>query len=362
MTNILTPGECVLITEGSSTRTSVFSFNHDFSINPINGEAKFILHERIDLHAKNLHAEIYYEKILYNPDILNHIKTSDCSKFYWSILSTGGMRKLKDSHGEELELSFYSEIAELHKNKESICENEICKEIDLVKAKTLPGSEEGHFAWKTLQHINNHDDDNCHVVFDLGGETGQITREESVYTSYLGKERNRDEMKDNIETCFNNLDSYNGITCRSNIEEHINIKFLDLPNLGESNCKLYGVSNFYNFLNDICNIYKPYMEEVSVISDDIKETCKNIGTNNLMLTIGQYHNIVDEACHHWSPEWSGKTAEIAKNACFSGNYIYQLLKAIGLPDTAEIHPDDSDWALGAAMLGNHSFAESVSDL
>jgi hypothetical protein len=358
MTNQLTPGECILIIEGSSSITSVFSFDHLFSVNSINGKSKLVINEKIHFHAEHGHAEIYYEKTLYNPDILNHIQTSDCSKFYWSILSTGGMRQLKDTHGEEKETIFYSEIKEIHNKRDALCEDSSCKEVTLVEAKTIHGSDEGFYAWKTLQHINNHDDDNCHVVFDLGGETGQITGENSVYTTYLGKNRNKKDMGDSeTETCSNDLGSYNGNICRTNIKEHIDTKFIELPNIGESSCKLYGVSNFYHFFNDVCKTYAPYIESFYFISNDTKEACSNQKTNNIVLTVSQYKDIADEACQHWNPEWTGNKAKFAKDACFSGNYNYQLLRAIGLSDNDFIYPDDSDWALGAAMSGTHSLAE-----
>ena len=69
----LLPGECILITEGSSSRTSIFSFDHNLAVNSINNHSKLILNKRIHHYAEEDDAAAYYAIILDHPEVLNHL-------------------------------------------------------------------------------------------------------------------------------------------------------------------------------------------------------------------------------------------------------------------------------------------------
>ena len=258
------------------------------------------------------------------------------------------MRRLRDKQGSDQDSKFYLDIKEIHSKKEYLCNEDFCKQIFFGHAKTIEGDNEGFYAWKTLQHRNNHFDDNCHITFDLGGETAQITQENSVYSEYLGKGRTKENIgNDKIESCYSYLKSYDGLVCRNNIKEYIDANFKNLPNLAESICKIYGISNFYSYFNDVCDMYMPYMEAVS---SNIVKICQAKQSNSIELKVIDYKEISDEICQYWNPQWAGVKGEFAKYTCFAGNYNYQLLKAAGMSDYDSIFPDESDWALGAAYM------------
>ena len=348
----LTSGECVMLTEGSSSATSTYFFNSLLDKIFIDGASKMVVSEPIHLFVENDNAEVYYEVILNNMVVQEYINSFSCSKIHWSILSTGGMRRLRDEHGIDKENSFYSEIRQIHDKQKSI----YAKEIILDNTRTIEGSDEGFYAWKSLQYTANHDQ---HAVVDLGGETIQVSKGmDAIHTSSNGRDRAQKDMATHkIEVCFNKESSsktysnevpYNGEVCRVHVQSHIDMHFIDIPFV-DSSYKLYGISNFYYFFNDLCNIYSPYIKKLADVSEGIKIICAAKKTNDIVLRVADYKEIADEICEYWNPEWKGKEAVFAKELCFAGNYIYQLLSSMGMLDDDLVYPNNSDWAPGAVV-------------
>ncbi len=224
--------ECVLINEASSSATSFFSYNSDLTINQINGKTKLSLDHRISDYAKQNDALGYYNIIRNNNIIADYITHSNCSKFKWSLLATGGMRAVNDLHGIAHVENFYTEIKKLFNANPQHCAANICQDISLNEAKTITGGEEGRYAWITLSQIKYLDN---HIVFDLGGQTGQITHQNDSYSDYLGKERAICEIGQyNMSVCYNDQNQYSGIQCRANIQNYIVKNFANkLPILQE---------------------------------------------------------------------------------------------------------------------------------
>jgi hypothetical protein len=357
----LSNGECVMLTEGSSSKTSIYIFNSLLNQVFIDEASKMIVSEPIHLFVKSNNAELYYEMILNNKVVQEYIGSSSCDKIYWSILSTGGMRRLRDEHGVDKENNFYSKIRQIHDEQKSA----YIKEVILDDVRTIEGSDEGVYAWKSLQYTISHQ----HAVIDLGGETIQVsTGMDSIHTSFNGRDRTQKDMgAHEIEVCLNkelssktcsNEISYDGESCRVNIQNHIDVNFIDIPRV-DSSYKLYGISNFYYFFNDLCNIYSPYIAKLADISEEIKVICAAKQTNNIVLRAVDYKDIADEICEYWNPEWKGKEAVFAKELCFSGNYIYQLLRSMGMLDDDLVYPDNSDWAPGAVASMYYSSDDSL---
>lgn len=392
--------ECILINEASSSKTAFFSYNSSFAVDKINGKSKLALSStqnpevyRIDSYATKMNVQGYYDVIRGNAVINDYILSSSCSKFYWSLLATGGMRNLLGNDGLTIEENFYSGLAELFEENPKTCNNEVCKDITLVQARTITGQDEGKFAWLTL---NAQQDSTCHGVIDVGGQTGQFANKTFSYSGNLGKERaigkmesgslsddetfDDDQMDTASKTYFNytitpcyNDDSpskYDGISCRKNVKSYIDINLAkELPMINyDQYCKLYTISNFYNFFITICDTYLPYITQNnlkinSATLSQVQDLClsKDITNDPLVMGIVGYQNISDEMCVYWNDAWKGDERNYAKAACFSGNYNYQLLQAFGLSNETTIHIsstnfagddpyiDKADWALGAAI-------------
>ena len=403
--------ECILINEASSSKTAFFSYNSTFDVSKINGKSKISLSStqnpqlyRIDSYATKGDVQGYYNIIRSNSVIIDYILSSSCTKFYWALLATGGMRNLLGNDGTVIEENFYSGIEEMFSANPSLCNEVTCKDITLIRAQTITGQDEGKYAWLTLKSIA---DTSCHSVIDVGGQTGQFANQTYAYSGNLGKERaigkmesgslSDDETFDDdqmdtasktyfnytISPCYNDdiPNKYDGISCRSNVKSYININLAkELPQINyDQYCKLYTISNFYNYFITICDTYLPYITQNnlkinSATLAQVQDLCLSKDTTNdpLVMGIVGYQNISDEMCVYWNDAWKGDERNYAKAACFSGNYNYQLLKAFGLSNETQIHvfstdftgdstyTDKADWALGAAIDSAESCANSES--
>lgn len=391
--------ECILINEASSSKTAFFSYNSSFEIDKINGKSKLALSStknpqvyRMDSYAIKMDVQGYYNIIRGNSIINDYILSSSCSKFYWSILATGGMRNMLGNDGPTIAADFYAGLEELFEENPRVCSGEVCKDITLVEARTITGQDEGKFAWLTLKSQAN---SACHGIIDVGGQTGQFANETFAYSGNLGKERaigkmesgslSDDDVADDDETdtagntyfnytitpCYNDdsPSKYNGVSCRENIRSYIDLNLAGgLPLINdEQYCKLYTISNFYNFFITICGTYLPYITQNnlkinSATLTQVQDLCLSKDTSNdpLIMGIVGYQNISDEMCIYWNNAWKGDERNYAKAACFSGNYNYELLRAFGLSNDTEIqiipnfkgdqtYVDKADWALGAAI-------------
>jgi hypothetical protein len=390
--NGFTGTKCLIINEASSSKTAFFSYNSTFGVNTImvNGKPKqkYSLSDpqnpnkyAADSYALGGDIQGYYTIIRGDSVINNHIISSGCSIFYWALLATGGMRNLEDTEGLEVVNKFYSGLQYLFSSNPNVCVGAICKPVILLRAETITGAEEGQYAWLTLQTIQN---TNCHAVIDLGGQTGQFANQSYAFSGYLGKDRaigkiqsasvSDDDADDDLQyydwsitQCYNDNSQYNGIQCRGNISSYISTIFgNELPSIDYSQyCSFYTISNFYNYFNDICNSYLPYVANNNLpinpsTLSQIQSIClvKSQSNQPLIMGINGYQNITDEVCAYWNSKWTGNTANYAKDACFSGNYNYGILKAFGLSDDQLLHiqfigdevaVDQADWALGAAV-------------
>jgi hypothetical protein len=346
---------CVLVNEASSTQTAFFSYNHQLETNKIADKDKLSLKGcKIDDYALRGDAEGYFTAIFSNNILLKeHIISSNCSKFYWSLLATGGMRDLVDKHGIDLADNFYDNIKGYFAQHPQVCYDDVCKEVVLAEAKTISGGDEAYYAWITL---NVYEESNCHAILDLGGQTGQFSNSSHSYSSYLGKERAILTLGNKVNYCYNHQSQYDGMQCRSNIQSYLEASFDNILSINHSqHCKVFAISNFYNYFNDICNSYLPYINDNNLNIDDhilarIKELClqKN-SADSMSLLVHSYKYITDEICAHWNDDWEGSKAEYARDACYTGNHNYQILKLLGIEEEHEIHAHSADWAPGAAM-------------
>lgn len=265
--------ECILINEASSSKTAFFSYNSSFDISKINGKSKFSLSStqtpqlyRIDSYAIEGNVQGYYNIIRGNSVINDYILSSSCTKFYWSLLATGGMRNLLGNDGAELEAKFYSGIEELFSDNPKLCNQETCKDITLIKTQTITGKNEGKYAWLTLKSLEG---TSCHSVIDAGGQTGQFANKTYSFSGNLGKERAIGKMESGsvsdddiavddymdtasktyynytITPCYNDNDpnQYNGGKCRINVKSYIDLNLAqDLPKIDyDQYCKLYTI-------------------------------------------------------------------------------------------------------------------------
>ncbi|MEK6734782.1 MAG: hypothetical protein AABY27_06755 [Pseudomonadota bacterium] len=340
--------ECYWLTEASSSQTGSYFFKHNYSTQLIQNNTKISILEPMDLYAKNDQAEEYYNIIYHNDILREHIISSNCSKYHWSILSTGGMRNLEDTHGKDLVDDFYSRIKTLHEGNEIICNGDICKEIVLNHVKTINGKDEGFYAWNSFKHTNNEE---CHAVFDLGGQTAQYTNQTFVYTQYIGRQHSLGKIHDTgISQCFNRNNTYHGDNCREVIKNYLSTSSYDIPILTNSHCKLYAVSNFYYFFKDLCTLYLPSMQyhnyTRSPIIDDICARKSENLDSGFSVQASHYKSLADEICQYQNSEWNNKTAETAAGTCFIGNYIHQVLEHTGLLEE-KLTILDADWTLGA---------------
>ncbi len=140
--------------------------------------------------------------------------------------------------------------------------------------------------------------------------------------------------------------------CRSNIQNYLTNNFKDIITFKhEQHCKVYAVSNFYNYFNDLCNTYLPYIVNNELpVNSFIKAVCdQKITSSSFSFEVGKFKTITDEICLYWGNTWEGWQAIYAKDACFAGNHNYEVLKLLGALDEQEIHVDKADWALGAAL-------------
>ncbi len=346
--------ECIIINEASSTQTAFFSYNSNYNINYISDRKKLSLSDcRIDDYVKNSDAEGYYNIIANNSIIKAHIINSNCTKFHWSLLATGGMRNLEDKLGSKIAKDFYSNIKEIFNKNNKLCVNEICKEIVLSEAKTITGSDEAYYAWLTIKQIKN---TGCHVIIDLGGQTGQISNSTHTYSAYLGKERSIKNINADISICHNDKNQYNGAQCRALIESYLKTNFAGIMNFKfDQYCKIYAISNFYNYFHDVCDAYLPYITNnnlpvnASALTKIINLCSEKLIHNSLVFEIHDFKVITDEICQYWEDSWEGTKAFYAKDACFAGNHNYQVLKLLGMQDNHEINADSADWAPGAAI-------------
>lgn len=346
---------CVLVNEASSTQTVFFSYNSQLETNKIADKDKLSLKGcKIDDYALRGDAEGYFAAIFTNNDLLKeHIISSSCSKFYWSLLATGGMRDLVDKHGIELVDNFYDNLKEYFTQNPQVCYDDVCKEVVLTDAKTITGGDEAYYAWTSL---NTYQESDCHAIFDLGGQTGQFSNSSHRYSAYLGKERSILALGSEANYCYNNQNQYDGMQCRSNIKSYLEDSFDNILSVDHSqHCKVFAISNFYNYFNDICNTYLPHIRDSNLNIDEhilahVNELCSQKNSaDSIRLLVDSYKYITDEICLHWNDSWEGSKAEYAKDACYTGNHNYQILKFLGIEDEHEIHAHSADWAPGAAM-------------
>jgi hypothetical protein len=147
--------KCLLITEASSSQTTFFSYNYNYEINYILGKEKFTLNnQKIDSYAAIEDAQGYFNTIRNNSIINEHIISSNCDKFSWLLLATGGMRDLEDKHGNIKIENFYSNITSIFSQNQHLCIDEFCKDITLIEARTISGKEEASYAWTALSNLN----------------------------------------------------------------------------------------------------------------------------------------------------------------------------------------------------------------
>ncbi len=345
---------CLLLHEASSSRTTFSSFNQDLSVNPINQQQNYILDIKISDFAQSKDPKSYYDAITRDLVIQDHLTNSHCDLFHWVILSTGGMRSLEDIFSKNYNEYFYSSLKEHFLDYISFS-----KKVILKDARTISADEEGIYAWRSHASFSNNDDD--YIVFDLGGATGQITDQSGlIYTEYLGKEKIKNDIGiHNLVSCFNNKfkDQYQGSQCREVVESHITLKFRkSLPQIQGDSVTFFGISNFYNFLNDLCKTYLPFIQYESLkINPDILSLIDNLcqvkkyhNNTPIVIQVSDYKYIGDEVCRYWG-NWLDTTSSFAADMCFSVNYSYLLLKAIGFKDDAAIYISGKDWSEGAAL-------------
>ena len=329
------PNKCILITEASSSQTTLFSYNSNLSINSFLDKPKFILKIKMHNYALARDARSYYNHFFEHDVVKNHFSNNICDSFDLHILATGGMRNIDANIQEQ----FYTDLQNIL----------LQKEINLKSIKTISGEEEARYAWLSLKILKESD---CHIVFDLGGETGQITSKSNYYSDNIGKSRAIKIIdQQHLDYCYNDLGRYDGEACRIHISNYLSNSFVNLLPLENNACNFFAVSNFYLYFNDVCNSYLPYINSLSnaqqITIDNICEH-KNTKNSSLALRVEQYPQINDYICNFWDENWQEDKAYFAKDACFAGNYNYQMLKAIGLNDGDFVHVDQADWALGAA--------------
>lgn len=324
--------KCILIAEASSSQTTLFSYNSDLSINKLEDKPKFILNARMHQYAIVQEAQNFYDRFFEHPVVKNHLYDGPCAQYDLHILATGGMRNIKT----HLQDNFYDDLREIF----------IEKNINLKTIRTISSEEEARYAWLTIKILKDSD---CHFVFDLGGETGQITGKSGYYSDNIGKGRAIDSIKE--DKCYNDLGQYNGEICRTSIRNYIENSFGFSLSIKNDACALYAISNFYLYFNDVCNSYLPYIASLSKQQSYFLENLchhKDTNSNSMPLKVREYVEITDRICEFWNNDWQGNQAYFAKDACFSGNYNYQMLKVIGLDSEDIINVDKADWALGAA--------------
>lgn len=361
---------CLVISEASSSKTAFFSFtllsNNSLVRNYINGKSKYVLDgEKIDVYAQSNNTQAYH-KVLFNNIIIDHIFNVNCSNFYWGLLASGGMR---DNVDASIQKKFYNDIGKLFElNDQNICKDGVCKQISLKKAETIEGQDEGYYAWLTIKQ--EHEPEGKHISLDLGGATMQFsegTKESSISWS-LGKQATIINLENDVQPCYNDQNNelsgikYNGTLCRSIIDSYLNnylsnssSAFPDVSKIQYS--KFYTISNFYNYFNDVCDTYLPYIKDNKLpIDPDILKQTQHICDSRkqtdspIVLGINDYQTITDAVCIYWGTDWNvnSKTYLFARDACFSGNYNYEILKNFGLKDGNPVYVDRADWDLGAA--------------
>lgn len=338
---MLYSSKCIVIIEASSSRTSLHTYHPDPS-HPINMEPVLHLDHKISDYAKNNNSLGFSSIIHTNNVIQKHLATPHCIDVDLLLLATGGMRDVADVHGKEMVDDFYKNISAISAN--SLTNLEI--------ARTITGEEEGRYAWTTLAKDKESND---HTVFDLGGQTGQIVNQTHAFSAYLGKQRAVDNMGSDVSACYNDHGKYNGKQCRINVEAYLAKEFTGiLPRIDHADGPIYVISNFENYFNDLCKTYLPYIIENNlVITPETMTRAQNLCSVkqyncSVEMTVNDYQIITDEICIHWG-DWKGKQAHFARDACFSGNYNYQILRAVELQDEFTIYTDCSGWAIGAAM-------------
>jgi len=362
----------IIIHEASSSKTAFFSYDENLNLNKINDKPKLSLSGekyRIDEFAARNDAIGYFQNITFNKEIKDFILNSSYSIFYWALFSTGGMRNKVTAALQE---QFYSKLKNLFDSNSQICSTTgICKTIKLLKAETITGETEGSYAWSTFQ---TRDSVTSHAIIDLGGQTGQFVNRTHSFTHNIGKEFALSNLNNsplyNIDSCYNDSLDYNGLECRAELISYITEK-LKSPIIDPNQySRIYLISNFYYYFNDICNIYNPYITNNNLpidshILDSIKNICliEKPQKPNFTINLEDYKNISDEICKYWNNSWSNQEAKLAKDACFTGNYNYQILKDLGINDNTQLYVDFSDWAPGAAkeiqetLINSNAFDE-----
>lgn len=408
--------DCIIINEASSSKTAWFFYNSTFNIIKIKDKNKLSRSDpsnpglfSADSYAAKYNSLGYYNLMVDETEVLKSITNSKCQKIYWALLATGGMRNLNENQGDDDYVStavseFYSGIKTNFQKHPQLCYGYNCKDVVLLRAQTIPGKQEGEYAWKTLEHAINSD---CHAVIDLGGATGQFANKTFAFSGNIGKGSAVKAMKTasvgddipddsygyygesasasyyayDIDSCYNEVSEstgytnpYNGTSCRNNIAKYLKIltkNNADKMPIIYSNqyCKIFTISNFYNYFNDICDAYLPYVTSnnlsINTYTLNLTESICVVKKASQPLIIGvrDYQNITDEFCVYWNAEWMGNKANYAKDACFSGNYNYQILRQFGLTNDTLLHVhylpldssaekiyvDSADWALGAAI-------------
>ena len=353
MTNyFIRQNKCFLLIEASSSGTTLYSFKHNYKPNLFDNKTKLSFYgHRMSDYAINNDAEGFYSSIVNHYQVKNHIISSHCNIFYLSIHATGGMRNAQEIHGPEIIDNFYKNLSQI------VTSNSIYtptyKEIYLVNATTISGSEEGYYAWLTY---NKKKDINCHAILDLGGQTFQFANSSYQLSLFLGKDRASDTIgKSVFELCSNDKKQYNGAQCREVIKLYLENNFDNIPILSHKHhCEINAISSFYYYFSDVCESYLPYITDndlaiESQILTKIAYYCQSHKSNqSFAITLNDYKEITDEICKHWG-NWEGEQADFAKELCFSGNYGYELLKILNFTEDQKINIDDVDWSLGSII-------------
>lgn len=360
-------GKCLIIQEASSSKTAFYAYNQNLVqigiklllVNPTKPDQY-----KIDSYASASDAIGYFEEIAKSKELIEYLFKLQCDYFKWVILSTGGMRSLESKgEGERIE-NFYDELSHLFlESFKGDCQWNRCITIKNIVIKTLSSEEEGRLAWSSLRLLS---DNSNFAIFDLGGKTAQLTSKLNVHSDYLGKDQ---AMTYNINSfCDNDKTQYNGILCREEIRNYLEINFKNnfKQSLRQNDFSgdLYIVGNFYNYFNDVCNSYLPHIMSNNLNFDaqtlnKTQSICqiKQTQEESLIIDVKSYKEITDAICIYWNEKWVGNTAIYAKDACFSGNYNYEILKFLGLDDQKSVvvnfvnnglSSTQTGWTLGAA--------------
>ena len=346
MKNIKSSYNCLVINEASSTQTSVFIFkvaSWNLGIEKIYSLA--YPNVRLDEYVEEFAPNRFYSDIVNNEKLKSFLLNSSCLNFHWALLATGGMRNFEDNKGFIKSNIFYYRYKSFFPAE--LCENATCKNISLYAARTISGEEEAYFAWNSFDSDNN-----CHAVFDLGGQTYQFSNSSLTTSAYLGKERAILYLKTQLKFCY--YGHYNGELCRANIRNYFMSQEVEGLNLEhKNNCKSIGISNFFHYFSELCGLYLPFINSSidNSLNDfyRIEELCdKKSFANSFAVYVEDYKNMSDLSCEYWNDDWNASASSHTYHACFTANYNYELLKFLNIEDSHILHLSNEGWELGAA--------------